>query len=193
MHRLMLIGLLFCLMVIGCQRMVTISSGTKVVCLECGKTMNADIRTFQVPVQEAIKYSVHETTEICPTCQVKIAALKHQEEARRREETARAERQRLAESRSRLAGIWHGNWDGWDVHLSLKEDGTGFFQQSSFAGGMSHNILWKVNRDSIRIKVLANFTGEDLSYYTLDGSFHLQGNNLSINHRRGRWVVYSRQ
>lgn len=191
MLRLILIGLLLCLAIAGCQRMVTVSSGTKVVCSVCGRTMNADIQTLQVSAQEAPKYSVHETMKICPACQAKIAEQKRQEEVRQRAEAVRQEKQRLAESRGRLAGTWRGGQlHGWDVAWFLSKDGTGTLQMSGL-GGWSESITWNTSGDYLNIEVLS-WKEKDGRKSAFSGKYKTEGNTLIVAHGWGQ-AFYTRQ
>src|SRR3990167_2417785 len=101
MNRLVwLVAVLAVALVAGCgQKMVTVSSGSKIVCSDCSKVMSSDIKMLQVKAEDAAKYSVRETIDVCSSCEAKLDA-KRQEEARKREAAERRlARERAAEER----------------------------------------------------------------------------------------------
>ncbi len=69
--KLLVLFFVVAVVVVGCKpKMVTVSSGEKVVCSECGKVIRSDVRTRQVSEDEVSNFVVREVKEICSACQV---------------------------------------------------------------------------------------------------------------------------
>lgn len=146
--------LIFCALVMvliaGCgPKMVTVSSGKKVICSKCDKTIRSDTKLLQVKEEKAAKYSVRETTQICPSCQAKLEAQKREAERRRIEEAARLARQRQIQERGRIAGTWVCRFGGilGDAVVRFNPDGTGQWQTPDAA------TRWKSTGSDITISV----------------------------------------
>jgi hypothetical protein len=115
-----------CVLVAGCSpKTVTVTTGHKVICSECGKAISSEVTTKHVPIDDASNYSVKETTELCSDCQKKPT--------------------------NRITGLWHGQYYGWDTTINFRPGGTGFTTRNSWAGNQSDDIKWVIRGESLSI------------------------------------------
>lgn len=144
---LVILIVLVALALSGCRpKMVTVSSGEKVICSQCDKVIRSDIQTQQVPEIEVVNFSVREIREKCSQCLAKEAEQKKiieaREAVRRREELARQRRVELENQRSRIVGSWVYHWTMTDVILRMNADGTGTFNNEP--------LKWQVVSDGFK-------------------------------------------
>lgn len=167
----LLVFYILVMVVAGCgSRMVTVSSGEKIVCSECGKTVRSDIKTIQVEEADVSKYSVKETTQICSQCQAKI-------EEQERAAEAQAERQRKEEQRKNVTGRWQAPGPfGATITIVLNNNGTGVMTESAF--GSSFSLKWWLKNGTLLIRDNTNATincsinddGQSFTFRTDDGA-----------------------
>jgi len=130
--------------------MVTVSSGEKIVCSGCGKTICSDIKTRQVKEADVSDYTVREIKEICNNCQVKIEKQQREAEEQRKKAKEKAERQRRIERKSKLTGTWRASAPIGTITIVLNSDGTGIEAESGF--GSSDRIKWHLDGNYLVIK-----------------------------------------
>lgn len=99
----------FLLFISGCQlnpQVVTVTSGDKIVCRDCGRLISYRFIISKVPSKDIDKYEVKISKILCPSCQIKKA-----EENIRQEIVG-------------MNGLWQGQFVG-DPTLTFNDDGTG--------------------------------------------------------------------
>jgi hypothetical protein len=125
--------------------MVTVSSGERVVCSECGKVIRSDLLTRQVPTEKAPEYVVREIKEVCSACQAKKEKVEEQVKIRSLvgDWTCRSA---MSDVIVHFYSDRTGKWDYPRVKITWKPTTDGFtaraeFDETNYGGAILHRRI----------------------------------------------------
>lgn len=186
--KLLILFFVVTVVIVGCKpKMITVSSGEKVVCSECSKVIRSDVKTRQVPEDEVSNFVVREVKEICPVCQAKIEARRKAEEEKQRKAELERKRAERIKQKSQFVGTWRVQLPfGNEGIVILNSDNTG---TETITGGDRFNLKWHSNgrKITVRDQSEANMSGsmsEDGKSFTVSGYSEWEGRNVSATYLR---------